>query len=64
MEIIETVKAEPAEVQAEAPKRGRRTKAEIQADKDSRTISVTVDGTSYEGLADHIAQLINAMKVF
>ena len=32
MEIIETVKAEPAEVQAEAPKRGRRTKAEIQAE--------------------------------
>ena len=62
LEIIETVKAEPA---AEAPKpkrRARRSAAEIQAEKQSALISVVVDGTQFAGQPDHIARLINAMK--
>jgi phosphohistidine phosphatase SixA len=65
MEVIETVKAEPAEPVAEAPKpkrRARRTAAEMQAEKESKGISVVIDGTSYQGQADDIAMLINAMQ--
>ena len=61
MEVIETVKAEPAEVQAE-PKRRRRTKAEVQAEKDSKNISVIADGVSLQGDVEDIAKLIGAMQ--
>ena len=65
LEIIETVKAEPAEVQLEPPakaKRKRRSAAEIQAEKESALISVVVDGTQFAGQPDHIARLLVAMK--
>lgn len=59
MEVIASVQSEPTEVQAAAPRRKRRTKAEVVTDS---PISVTVDGTQFDGQADHIARLINAMK--
>ena len=65
MEIIETVKAEPAAVEPEPQakaKRKRRSSAEIQAEKQSALISVVVDGTQFAGQPDHIARLLNALK--
>lgn len=56
----------PAEVQPEPTakaNRKRRTAAEIQAEKESALISVVVDGTQFAGQHEHIARLINAMKV-
>jgi hypothetical protein len=65
LEVIEAVRNEPAEAVAEAPakaKRKRRTAAEMQAEKDAKSISVSVDGISYQGQADDIAMLIVAMQ--
>ena len=65
MEIIETVKAEPAEVQPEPQakaQRKRRSSAEIQAEKESELISIVGDGTQFAGQPDHIARLLVAMK--
>jgi hypothetical protein len=64
LEVIEAVRNEPAEAVAEAPKptRRRRTKSEMQAEKDAKSISVSVDGISYLGQADDIAMLIVAMQ--
>ena len=65
MEIIETVKAEPAEVQPEPQakaRRKRRSAAEMQAEKESALISLVVDGTQFAGQPDHIARLLVAMK--
>ena len=62
MEIIETVKAEPAAEAVKPKRRARRSAAEIQAEKESALISVVVDGTQFAGQPDHIARLLNAMK--
>ena len=43
-------------------KRRRRSAAELQAVRAESAISVTVDGTQFDGQPEHIARFINAMK--
>ena len=59
--MIETVKAEPA-AEAQPKRRARRTREEIAAVKAQGVISVSIDGTAYEGSAADVAQLINALR--
>ena len=65
MAVIEADKTESLEASEEAvkpTKRRRRTAAELQAVKAESAISVTVDGTQFDGQADRIARLLCAMK--
>ena len=59
--VIETVKAEP-EAAAQPKRRARRTREEMAAVKAQGVISVSIDGTAYEGSAADVALLINALK--
>ena len=53
--------AEP-EAAAQPKRRARRTREEMAAVKAQGVISVSIDGTAYEGSAAHVALLINALK--
>ena len=44
-----------------AKRRVRRTREEIAADRDSATVSLTINGTSYEGSPQAIAAVLKAM---
>jgi hypothetical protein len=59
--VIETVMAEP-EAAAQPKRRARRTREEMAAVKAQGVISVSIDGTAYEGSAADVALLINALK--
>lgn len=61
--VIEKIQAEPV-VEAPRPKRrARRSDEDTQKTKQSESIFVIVNGTHFEGLPDHIARLLVAMKV-
>ena len=62
MEVIAAVQSEAPAAEAVKPTRKRRTPAEMQAAKAQGTISVSIDGTAYEGTASDVAQLINALR--
>ena len=47
---------------AQPKRRARRSREEIAAAKAQGLISVSVDGTAYEGSAADVALLINAMR--
>lgn len=44
-----------------AKRRVRRTRKEIAADRDSEAVSLTINGTSYEGSPQAIAAVLKAM---
>ena len=44
-----------------AKRRVRRTREEIAADRDSEAVSLTINGTSYEGSPQAIAAVLKAM---
>ena len=42
-------------------KRGRRTREEIAADRDGEAVSLTINGSNYEGSLQAIASVLKAM---
>jgi hypothetical protein len=61
MEVIASVQSE-APAEAVKPTRKRRSREEMAAAKTHGLISVSIDGTAYEGTASDVAQLINALR--
>ena len=59
--LVDEVQAEPV-AEPKAKRRVRRSRDEMAAVKAQGLISVSIDGTAYEGTASDVAQLINALK--
>ena len=59
--LVDEVQAEPVTEASKPRKRVRRTREEIAADRDSEPVSLTIDGTSYEGSPQAIASVLKAM---
>ena len=60
--LVDQVQAEPKAETVKPKRRARRSKEEIAAEKAQSTISITVDGSSFEGQVDDIARLIKATQ--
>lgn len=60
--LVDEVQAEPVTEASKPRKRVRRTREEMAAAKAQGVISVSIDGTAYEGSAADVALLINALK--
>ena len=59
--LVEAPQAEPVNEAPKPRKRVRRTREEIEAERQGEVISLSIDGTSYEGSPQAIALVLKAM---
>ena len=58
--LVDDIQSEASE-EAPKPTRRRRSKAEVTAERNSAEVSLSIDGTSYEGSPQAIASVLKAM---